>query len=1041
MLSNPPVDAREPAEIAAQVRELFPRYVPGWPGPAKDFATEALINVFARYCGIIIDRLNKAPQKNLLAFVDMLGAEPLPLQAARTPLTFYLTANARDEVTIPALSQVTAPAPLGQHDPIFFETEQDFAAIPARLDALLVRDPAHDRFADYSVLLEGGTDVEGRPTPAADAQFLSRLAAMMTGDPPAPERLEAFVRDNAREKRARAVEEFRPVGAPLFSGDLPIEHSVYIAIGEIASEPLNRLTVHVEIAAPAARPLALAWSATGDSGETSLTLAADTTAGFTKTGDVIFEDVSPVVADTINGRKDRWLKCRLKDSLSGAMPKIARLSLTSEVVRSGLAIEKAYANASPIDLSKSFYPFGPSPGFEDTFYMASAAAFSAPGAIATLHVTLVNPVSSGNASPVPPVQPRATKLIWEFWDGAAWTSLGVSDFGRTTPWPLAGFADHTDALSETGDITFQFSAPPRSYVLNGQAGFWVRARIIFGDYGPRGEYRRDQEKGIVLVPPAPPLIQSVKCEYRAVATFEPRAIVAFNDFAYASLTSPYEPFQAAAGSGPYAYFGFSSSLELFPGRSLNLYLGLAKTPGLVAAREAAAAAPIVWEYWNGRKWVARSLRDDTAGLRRSGVLRFLTPSDFSAREEFGITRYWWRVHRPAQDKSEPRLQRAALNTVMASQTQMTFREVVGSSNGTEGQQFRMARKPVLHGQRLEVIEQRLPVPEELDRLLREEGASAVNKPELAATALNPQAVWIRWHEVPSFGGSDSQDRHYILDHETGVVTFGDGVRGKIPPAGTNNIRLYRYQTGGGSIGNLPPLVIAHLKTTIPYIERAVNLEPSMGGVDSENISSLIERAPSITRHGFRAVAETDFEDLAMSASPAVARAKCVPGFDLVADPQCTHRRGGVVSLIIVPASPVAAPVPDSELLDRVREYLDERRVSGIQLILTGPGYVSVDVTAEITVDDPAQASDAEAASRAALARFLHPLSGGTAGRGWNFGRLPAESDVYSLLEATPGVNHVRFLRLAKTEDTPGAIARGRFLIYGGKLSISSTLEA
>ena len=44
--------------------------------------------------------------------------------------------------------------------------------------------------------------------------------------------------------------------------------------------------------------------------------------------------------------------------------------------------------------------------------------------------------------------------------------------------------------------------------------------------------------------------------------------------------------------------------------------------------------------------------------------------------------------------------------------------------------------------------------------------------------------------------------------------------------------------------------------------------------------------------------------------------------------------------------------------------------------------------------------------RAALTRFLHPLTGGETGQGWDFGRIPRRSHLYRLLARFPGVHRV-----------------------------------
>jgi hypothetical protein len=77
---------------------------------------------------------------------------------------------------------------------------------------------------------------------------------------------------------------------------------------------------------------------------------------------------------------------------------------------------------------------------------------------------------------------------------------------------------------------------------------------------------------------------------------------------------------------------------------------------------------------------------------------------------------------------------------------------------------------------------------------------------------------------------------------------------------------------------------------------------------------------------------------------------------------------------------------------------------------------------------------------ARLAAFLHPLTGGLDGAGWAFGRKPYRSDLYALLEATPGVDHVQLLRVEEElEETENGVARpGRFLIFSGPHEITLT---
>jgi predicted phage baseplate assembly protein len=216
----------------------------------------------------------------------------------------------------------------------------------------------------------------------------------------------------------------------------------------------------------------------------------------------------------------------------------------------------------------------------------------------------------------------------------------------------------------------------------------------------------------------------------------------------------------------------------------------------------------------------------------------------------------------------------------------------------------------------------------------------------------------------------------VLDHITGEVRFGDGVQGRIPPRAVANIRLARYQTGGGSSGNRAAGTIVQLKTTVPYIDKVRNFEAAEAGVDAEPGDQLLVRGPRTLRNGGRAVTLEDYEDLAHAASPEVERAKTVPLRRLRVDPLGNTEVAGAVSVIIVPRSAAANPLPSSTLLTEVEQYLRGFSTPTAILEVVGPLYVRVDVALEIALSSLEGANAVEQAVRDELNRFLHPLTGG-----------------------------------------------------------------
>jgi hypothetical protein len=92
---TPILDPRNAVQVFDELLARRPACVPEWI-PAKEGPAQALLQIFARYMQAVIDRLNQAPDKNLLAFLDMLGISLIPARAARAPVVFEPLPNAID---------------------------------------------------------------------------------------------------------------------------------------------------------------------------------------------------------------------------------------------------------------------------------------------------------------------------------------------------------------------------------------------------------------------------------------------------------------------------------------------------------------------------------------------------------------------------------------------------------------------------------------------------------------------------------------------------------------------------------------------------------------------------------------------------------------------------------------------------------------------------------------------------------------------------------------------------------------------------------
>ncbi|MFQ5881391.1 MAG: putative baseplate assembly protein [Candidatus Methylomirabilales bacterium] len=667
-----------------------------------------------------------------------------------------------------------------------------------------------------------------------------------------------------------------------------------------------------------------------------------------------------------------------------------------------------------VDLRYPFYPFGLSPAVGNTFYFGIA-----PEGLVTLQ----------------PHEPRVmlthtVRFVWEFLSQDGWKRLGESSTREASiaPAPAAhNFSDHTRAFARRGTISFRRPPDLAPGEVNGQSNYWIRARLVSGVYGRPAEFipvdPADPSKGFRQRPGTgavnAPVISRIALNYTAES--RTLTVVTQNQFVYENQTSKntrgdnlfYKPFEPVEEK-PTFYLGFNAPFE---NRPVDLYVSVpprqvVEELGGDPPEAAEALGPkVVWEYWNGRDWTELVVVDETRALTESGSVQFLGPTDFTALTKFVATPLYWiraRREQPAPDYF-PILRGVFLNTVRAVQATTIANELVGSSNGRPNQTFRLFKSPVQPGQRLVVREPERPSAEDEAQILEEEGPDAIQTKE------GPGGVteyWVRWHEVKSLRLSGPRSRHYTLERATGEIRFGDGVRGMIPPQGTDNIMCESYRAGGGGQGNQSAAAISQLKSSLPAIASVANPEAADGGSERETTDVVQERGPQTLRHRDRSVAVEDFEWLARQAvGTRVARAKCLPNRN-----RQLQFEPGWTTVILVPQGREKKLLPSAELIRQVEDFFAERAPATLvgmipaRINVIGPGYVPVEVEAEIKPVSFGQADVVRRRVLDRLDRFFHTLMGGPEGKGWEFGRDVFLSELFAALEGLEGVEHVHSLR-------------------------------
>jgi predicted phage baseplate assembly protein len=282
---------------------------------------------------------------------------------------------------------------------------------------------------------------------------------------------------------------------------------------------------------------------------------------------------------------------------------------------------------------------------------------------------------------------------------------------------------------------------------------------------------------------------------------------------------------------------------------------------------------------------------------------------------------------------------------------------------------------------------------------------------------NPQnnEVWVRYKRVDSFFASTPRSRHYTLDYISGMIQFGDGRRGMVPPEGKNSIVATSYRIGGGAAGNVNPNTLTSLGRALAYIEGVTNPIAATGGADRESIEEAKARAPYTIKSRDRAVTTEDYEMLALRASTQLARAKCVPD----------RSNRGHVTLALLPKADTRGDeltrrlVPSNEIMRFVKNYLEERKLVGTVLNVVRPRYKDISLRIVLIRRSVGTSERLRKDIEHKLRRFLHALVGGRDGKGWEFGRPVLKAELIHLVEEVPGVEGVDHLEIRDEQRNVG----------------------
>jgi hypothetical protein len=626
------------------------------------------------------------------------------------------------------------------------------------------------------------------------------------------------------------------------------------------------------------------------------------------------------------------------------------------------------------------------------------------------------------------------ELSWEYWNGTGWSKLH----------PVR---DETLNFKHTGRVEFRVPEDLKSGDWAGKTNFWIRARLIGGDYGKEKVTVKTVDKGGGVTEQTidrslegirPPSILRLQLAYAICTDVLPMFVLAQDSgtirdqsdanrtpgaiveaFIPLALTlgrlsknvtvadAPEECPPECSCSGQHAAPAQTSSGtaatttsgDVAPATGRTLFIGLAATPSgapinvllLVEERNHTAFAPLKVEALIANSFQPVVVDDTTRALGESGVLSMSFPVSPTPSELFGKTLTWLRLipKSNATDEWIPALRGAYLNAVWASATETLTRELIGSSDGAPNLRFLLARPPVLR----DTLELRVKEPlgeEEREELVKQD-------PNKVVKDANLPGDWVLWTQVTDPNDEPADARVYALDEATGEIRFGDGTHGRIPPIGRDAIVAFSYsrtETGASGSETVPgntigPRTTLNLVSPVETVEAVTSADQAAGGAPAELDERVLRFGFARLRHRNRAVTARDIEDLALQSSPDIVQARAIG-------------RRGFLKLVIVmrgdDSQPTAAQIRE------LRRILLEAAPAALSapgaLRIEGPTVRRLQIELELRIETLDHAGELGEFVKKQLQDLFDSAAGGMDKDGWPLGLNPTEDDIaFALIDA------------------------------------------
>jgi hypothetical protein len=375
--------------------------------------------------------------------------------------------------------------------------------------------------------------------------------------------------------------------------------------------------------------------------------------------------------------EDYYIRCIFKEAHRWYKEfSLYEISLASNSIDSGIVPDCCYYRSMELDLNSDILPFGQEPNLnenieDEVFYIKCDEAFSKQNS--TISVSIRH---SQNNKYEMPIGYDDLKISWSYSNGnKEFVDLEIN-------------SDNIQNFTKNGTVEFQTPKNFGKNVVNGLEGYWIKAKIVSGHFGRKEEVTYNESGEIDRVKSTqtlkPPKLSGVKIKYKQDRV-DLENCISYNNYSYNKIEfeshHPIKLFKENYIKENALFLYFDSFIS---DNNLSIYFDIGNTNSGINLNKLERV--ISWEILQNGEWKKLIFEDNSDNLTKSGEINFIIPK-IEKLETYQIDNtkrdgMWIKgsVNFNAINNMLP-IKDILLNTIEVAQQETIENEYLGKSNG------------------------------------------------------------------------------------------------------------------------------------------------------------------------------------------------------------------------------------------------------------------------------------------------------------------------------------------------------------------------